>query len=482
MARNFGQKLANFVVETGFQNLPEAVWQEVKHLLLDSIGCALAGGTCDKGRISLALARRSGGVPESSIIGVPDKISSNHAALANGELINALDYDPIVVGHAPGFVIPPVLVLAESVGASGGELLTSTALGFEIAYRITRALIPRKIDVDPETAAEMGLDRVALNRYGMDIWRVLASGQSKFIFGGTAGAGKILKFGEKEMLHALGIAGHFCPVPTTRKWDSTNSPIAMTKYGSAGFTSMAAVTSVQLAQMGYLGDTTVFDGEYGFWRMYSCDKWDPDNALEKIGEDWLILGCSYKKYPCVQAMQGALHAFIRVIEKNKLVPEEIQGVKAFVQPALTHLVLGEELASHIDLQFNVPYCFACAAYGIPIGADWQTQDTMHNPRILEFMKKVSKEAVPDYDGKVGKEWKGHSDSGAVEVVAKGKIFKEETDYAFASRRPTEEELVTKFKQNAQRVLSRKKVDEAVKCLLDLESLKNVKELMVRVTL
>ena len=94
---SFGQELARFVVETKFEHLPEAVVHEARRIFLDSIGCALAGITTDKGKISIALARRLGGPPESAIIGIGDKVSYCNAAFANGELINRWDSDPVVV-------------------------------------------------------------------------------------------------------------------------------------------------------------------------------------------------------------------------------------------------------------------------------------------------------------------------------------------------------------------------------------------------
>ena len=128
---SLSQELARFVVETKFEDLPGEVVYEAKRLLLDSIGCAIAGITSDTGKISVGLARRLGGPPESSIIGLGDKVSCCNAAFVNGELIRALDYDAVY--HIPPFVIPPSLALAESVRASGRDLILATVLGHEIS-------------------------------------------------------------------------------------------------------------------------------------------------------------------------------------------------------------------------------------------------------------------------------------------------------------------------------------------------------------
>jgi 2-methylcitrate dehydratase PrpD len=69
------EALAEFIIKTKWEDLPEKAIHDTKFLLLDSIGDALAALTTDQGKMTLALARRLGGPPESSIIGTTDKVS-----------------------------------------------------------------------------------------------------------------------------------------------------------------------------------------------------------------------------------------------------------------------------------------------------------------------------------------------------------------------------------------------------------------------
>ena len=55
------QKLAEFVVDTRYEDLTADVITAAKFLLLDSIGCALSSVTTDRGKMSIALARKMGG-------------------------------------------------------------------------------------------------------------------------------------------------------------------------------------------------------------------------------------------------------------------------------------------------------------------------------------------------------------------------------------------------------------------------------------
>jgi len=55
-----------------------------------------------------------------------------------------------------------------------------------------------------------------------------------------------------------------------------------------------------------------------------------------------------------------------------------------------------QLVSHVDAQWNIPYEFAVLAHRVPVGPEWQDKRTMENPQILEFMKKVSFSTYPQF--------------------------------------------------------------------------------------
>ena len=124
------QELADFAVKAKFEDLPSSIVEETKKLLMEFIGVGLAALSTDKGKLAAALGRRLGGPPESSIIGLGDRVSASSAALVNGELMITLDYcDNMSFGHDGLFVIPPAMAIAESIGASGKDLILAIAVG-----------------------------------------------------------------------------------------------------------------------------------------------------------------------------------------------------------------------------------------------------------------------------------------------------------------------------------------------------------------
>lgn len=69
----------------------------------------------------------------------------------------------------------------------------------------------------------------------------------------------------------------------------------------------------------------------------------------------------------------------------------------------------------------------------------------------------------------------------VEVTAFGKTFTEEVIYArgtnFTDLKASDEELVDKFKRNANRFLTKNKVDKTVESIFGLEKVSDVRDLI-----
>lgn len=462
--------MGEFAAGKAYEDLPEAVVRETRRIIFDCIICAVAGTACDKGKISIAVARQMGGSNEASIIGTPYKVSCTSAAFAHGEQISALDFDSFEIpqGHIPPCLIPPPLSLAESTGASGKDLILATALAMEIESRIHFALVPRTDVLD----SGAGMTR-------------LAFGESQYIFGGAAGAAKILGLDKEMIAHALSIAVHFCPVPVGRKFQVTESPAAMTKYGESGWPAMGGVAAAMLAQGGYVGDLTAFDGKFGFWRMYSYGGWEPEKALDRLGQEWIFQGIGFKPYPCHRTINGPLDAFTAIINRYDLRPEEIERVRVFGNPKVMNQYRKEEIETQVAAQFNVPHNIACAAFRLKPGPTWQAWDTLKNEEIIRFRKKILSEEIGDWEERVSddprKRW-----GGAVEVTARGEVFKEDQLYArgtaFTDFELTDGEMEDKFRNSAVGILPDKKIEKAIQYLSDLEQVKNVRDLMSQVTL
>ena len=122
-----------------FDSIPAEVVDLTRALLFDAVSNTLGGIASDKGKIGIQMAELMGGVPEATVYATGQKVSAAAAALANGELQNGLDYDP--VPHVPPVLMPAALAVAEAQKSTGKELLTALAVGGEVAIRLSGVLM-----------------------------------------------------------------------------------------------------------------------------------------------------------------------------------------------------------------------------------------------------------------------------------------------------------------------------------------------------
>jgi 2-methylcitrate dehydratase PrpD len=469
---NITHDLARFAINTRYEDIPKEAVDELKILLMDSIGCALGALTTDKGKMTVALSQRLGGSPESSIIGMKGKVSCGSAALANGELIGTIDYDATMAGgHAPPYVIPAPLAMAEITGASGMDTILAMALGFELSARVASAV-----------QQSHGVGGLTGEKKPTFSWGT-RWGQAYSNFGAAAAAGRLLNLDRDQMENALGAAGHLCQVLTHERY-TMSTHRHMTKYGVPGWQNTGAIDAVLLSQMGYLGDTTVFDSEEGFWKFVGYEEWHPDIMMADLGKQWIFPRVNYKLYPCCGMLHGALDCFYAIIDRNHIMPEEIDSITAYCHPTVAQpCFINPEIINIQDAQFNPRYVFAVAAHRVKIGVEWQDPDTMRDPKILEFGKKITCIPHPEF-GKKGPDGFPLFLS-KIEIGARGQIYTEESFGARGSKRGTElkdEELVEKFRHNAARSLTQSKINSAVNAFLNLEKVADIAEVMENVSM
>ncbi len=464
------QELASFAINTHYEEIPAAALQEAKWLLMDTIGAALPALTTDKGKMTVALAKRFGGPPESTIIGIKGKVSCNSAALANGELIGTVDYDATMSGgHAPPYVLPAPLAIAEVMGSSGQDLLLAWCLGLEISARVASA-------VQQSHGA-------AISRPGKGQWSWGTRwGQAYSNFGAAAAAGRLVKLSQEQMENALGVAGHLCQVLTHERYTrSDHRP--MTKYGLPGWQNTGAVAAVLLAQMGYRGDTTVFDSEEGFWKFVGYEEWHPDIMMADLKKKWIFPVVGYKMYPCCGMHHGALNCLYYLLNKYDLKPEEIESITVYSHPTVAEpCFTNPEIIDIQDAQFNPKYVFAMAAHRVHIGVEWQDRFMLKDPRILEFGKKITCLPHPEF-GKPGPDGRPAFTS-RVDIVARGQTFSEEslgTSGAISrDALAKEKQLIEKFRHNAERVLTQDQTEQAIEAFLNVEKLSDIAQAMSKV--
>ncbi len=262
------RKLAEFVHDTEYDDIPDEVLEKGKECFLDWQGVALAGTTDPITEIITAYVKEAGGREEASVIGTNIKTNRANAALANGVIGHALDFDDYhdeTVIHASAACLPAILAVAENQCLSGKEVLTAMLLGIDVCIRIGLGLGDYHYQRGWHTTATVG------------------------IFGASAGVAKLLKLDVDQIVNAFGISGTLAS--GLRQVFGT-----MTKPFHAGKVSMEGVIAGLLAQKGFTSSKEIIEGELGLLEVFT-DAPHEDLVLKDIGSMYYAPHLSIKPYP-----------------------------------------------------------------------------------------------------------------------------------------------------------------------------------------
>jgi 2-methylcitrate dehydratase PrpD len=454
--------LAEFTANTHFKDLPSAVVHESKRLLVDSIGCALAGYSHPKGLIGVKYAATLGpGAPgqQATILPTGERVAAIGAAFANGELINALDFDAVLPpGHVSPYVIPPALAAAEGAHACGRDLLVAVAIAHEMTNRIGKSMDSLRDTKDGKSSPPA------------------VFGFSSTVFGAAASVAKIRGHSRDVIANALGIAGSMSPVNSQWSW-SVHMPTATVKYGVAGAVTQAAMAAASLAELGHTGDIQLLDdGEHGYRRMIGSERWMPERIAAGLGREWFFPAEQvYKVYPHCRILAAPLDVLRDIVDSNDIKPFEIESIKAWVEGfVMEPLWLNREIEHVTQAQFSMSHGLSLGAHRIPPGKAWQMPEVVQDPSVLALMHKVEYEVHPDYARMLDEN--PSSRPTRIEVRARGRTFVGERRYPKGGRTPdeatyvTDDELAAKFISNAEGVLSARTTDAVLNRLWSIDEL------------
>src|SRR5262245_49167807 len=132
------EKIARFIVETEYKNISRDAVEKAKRTALDCVGAALAGVSEPVSQTMTSHVTKLGGPPQASVFGAGVKTSVADAAMANGSIAHALDYDDcgVKIGHPSVLILPALLSLGEHLGASGQNILTAYIIGLEVEGKL----------------------------------------------------------------------------------------------------------------------------------------------------------------------------------------------------------------------------------------------------------------------------------------------------------------------------------------------------------
>jgi len=352
--------------------VPPTVREALTRTLMDSLALMVAAR--HEPYLQAVIAAADGSGP-CTIVGHDGGFDAMTAALANGTAVHGEDYDDTFEGtpvHVGAVMVPALLAAAEQRNLSGADLLCGLATGAEMICRL--ALVAP----------------TAMHRQGFHPTAVCGA------FGAAAGVATALRLPPAQITSALGIVGSMASGIIEYLAEGT-----WTKRMHPGWAASAGWRAARLAESGFLGPRSVFEGEHGAFHAFAVPgiARDFSHLREAWGSRWEVANLAFKPYACGTMAQPFIDCALQLRSK---VPDldAIESIVAKVGEGTVHR-LWEPHAEKIrpstpyGAKFSVPYCVAVALHDGDAGLGQFTEARIADATVLAHAAKVTYEIDPE---------------------------------------------------------------------------------------
>ena len=442
------KRIAEYVVSTSLEDFPPEAVQAAKGAIIDCLGCMLAGSLEPLADVLCTYVKATGGPPNASVVGRGFKTSAADAALVNGAMGHALDYDDItraMKGHPSVVLLPAALALAEEETSKGRDLLLAYMLGFEVACSVGESVsVAYHDDLGWHPTGPLGA------------------------LGAAAAACSILQLNEEQTAMAISLAAS--QAAGLRQNFGT-----MTKPYHAGASCRTGVISAKLVQAGFTAGIDGIEGRFGFLHAFSGGTgYDENRVLETLGKKCYLVesGIEIKKYPCCGSAHLALDATTRSLEREKLEPAQVDKIEVKVDFDPPRSLIHSHPKSGLQGKFSMQYCLAAALLDHEVGLDTFSDDQVLRPEAQALIPRIKMQRIAGYEGRPS--WVEAYNEVEIHLYG-GRVLRERVDRITegALRGVTMQDIHTKFEDCASRVLSPEATIELANLLERLEDSESI---------
>lgn len=309
--------------------------------LFDWCVVALAGTGQPVSRIIRDLVLDEGGRPTASVIGAARKVPPRAAALANGTISHALDYDDTHfahVGHPSVAILPAALALAEDRDASAAALRDAFLLGAEASIRIGMVL--------------------GREHYERGFHQTATAGA----FGATVAAGRVIGLAPAQMRSALSIV-------STRASGLKSQFGTMGKPYNAGIAASNGVEAALLAERGFISCDDGLGAAQGFLATHAATVADWPAVGGFLFED-----IKHKFHACCHGAHAMIEALQKLMTQRAIAPDAVASIVVRVSPRWLKVCDIKAPRSGLEIKFSYAYLAAMVLSGIDTAADHSYAD------------------------------------------------------------------------------------------------------------
>ena len=371
MKRTLASGLAEFVAGLVFSRLPPQAVQVAKTGITDCIGVAIAGSAEPPVQILRRALVSPGCDGEATVLGAQNglRTAAAEAAWINGTAGHVLDYDDVARGHPSVVIVPAILALAETLDASGADLITAYVAGYETWMEL------------------MLRERGSYQEKGWHHTPILGA------LAATAACANLQRLDCEQTTSALGIAA-------AQASGIVASHGTMMKSVQVGRAAHTGILSARFARLGMTASPDVLDHERGFLKAISpAGEVDIEKSVEHLGSVWHICkhGLSIKRYPVCYRAHRAIDATLGMLERRPLRPDEIDRIEVSTSRIDAMILLNHSPESGLAAKFSMEFAVACALICGNVGLQQLNDDYVRRDDVQRLMARIKVVSNDDYD-------------------------------------------------------------------------------------
>ena len=343
-------QLINFSTQVSYDALPDKVINQVRRVVLDALGCMIAGTRTVAAKQMFQLAQSTRQADGTTVMGVKERINPTMAANVNGVLANVLDGDDghrMAKGHPGGVILPAAFAAAEMVKANGRQFVEALVAGYEVGLRCGLAI----------NSGE--------TYYGSGNW---------VTFGASAAVGHLMGLNPIEMEQALGITEVQTPSCQLMGWIEDRR-IPTVKEGM-GWSAATGLNAAMMARVGITGTLTLFRGKENLAKVNTC------------GDHYEMENLYFKQYPSCRWTHSALDLLFELMETDKLDATEIKKihVDTFHYASLLDTMVPDCVE---QAQYSIPFLLAVAALDGELTPSQMQPERFADKEVTALARKVT---------------------------------------------------------------------------------------------
>ena len=370
MLDSISGQLTQFMYDWKSKGVPKKSSHEAKRLLLNQLKASVGATNSNAIRIMHeGIHKTRNSKNSATVLWLGTQTNQENAALINGALFEVLDFHDTYIPcymHATSAILPAIMAIAEERESSGIDFLEALTLGMEVELAIASILMP--------TAYFRGYVPAGLTGS----------------VGAAAACSILANLEPKKTQNAISIA--MCT-----SFGLYVSVGSMTLPYITGATARSGLNAFQLAEKGFDGPATAFEGEKGMLVTHSDENEEKmKQVLGELGIKWRIHGQTYKTIPTETITHGPVELILKVLKRSQ--GKEVKKINFLVCPIVKD-ICDERMErfgdpnSELTARFDLCFCAAAAWMRGKFTLEEMKEEAYKDSKILNLRNKIN--LIPD---------------------------------------------------------------------------------------